>query len=247
MNHYFTTELGRMRTEEGIARADRYRLAQLARRSTSSGNRSRLSWSRATVYRRALAAVGVSALMLIGSSAVAQARPIGPGPTGDGVATDITASKHHPQVKGGNPGQPNRAEHAYDASATEDPNAYALQLRADYYERLLGEVPNDAVAEAALQLRAEYYQERLTEASDAIAHVRALNEPSTGGVSDPVAQLRAMNEPFSTTQAPGLEASNRPEQDFPLAQSIALIVGVLVLGAGALMVLTRREQSPKTV
>lgn len=60
MHSYFTTEIARMRTEEMIARADRYRLAQKARshkdrRADGQSRRTRL------VYRKALAAVALSA------------------------------------------------------------------------------------------------------------------------------------------------------------------------------------------
>jgi hypothetical protein len=303
MSHNFTTELGRMRTEEAIARADRFRLAQQAQRAKSQTGHSRLSWSRTFAYRRALAAVGLSALMLFGLVAVAQARPLGPGVDGDGIATDVTATKGHPKVKGHNPGQPVRSEHAYDSS-NYDPNAVALRLRAEYYRHLLGTGSNtdviadaralnmpsyavpgwspDAVADAralnepsgdpnavALRLRAEYYAQRYGHAAslstdaiadaralnepstggtvDAIADARALNEPSTGTVTDPIAQLRAMNEPFGTTNVPGVEASVEPANDFPLVQSLAVIAGIFVLGGGALMVVMRNQQSPKTI
>jgi len=58
MSHYFTTELGRMRTDEMIARADRYRLAQRVK-SVETG-KAQLSRTRSRVYRRVLAAVGLS-------------------------------------------------------------------------------------------------------------------------------------------------------------------------------------------
>lgn len=243
MSHYFTGELGRMRTDEAIASADRYRLAQLVRRSNSHDDRGRLSWSKAFSYRRALAAVGLSALILVAFGAFAQARPIGPDPVGDGIP-DITAPKHHPQVKGINLGQPNRSQHAFDRDSTQVANAHALELRADYYSRMLGRDPNAP----ALALRAEYYMQRLGSfPTDAIAQSRALNEPSSGPPIEAVAQLRAMNEPFSTTNVPGLEVADRPEQDFPFAQSIAIIAGILVLGAGALVVQGRKDQTPTTV
>jgi hypothetical protein len=59
MSHYFATELGRMRTEELIDRADRYRLAQKAVRSRE---KAQLSRTRIRVYRRVLAAVGLSSV-----------------------------------------------------------------------------------------------------------------------------------------------------------------------------------------
>jgi hypothetical protein len=60
MSHYFTTELGRMRTDEMIARADRYRLAQKARSVATDKGQSSRSPNR--VYRRVLAAVGLSSV-----------------------------------------------------------------------------------------------------------------------------------------------------------------------------------------
>jgi len=59
MSHYFTTELGRMRTDELIARADHYRLAQKA---TGSREKAHSARSRSRVYRRVLAAVGLSSV-----------------------------------------------------------------------------------------------------------------------------------------------------------------------------------------
>jgi hypothetical protein len=193
MSHNFTTEIGRMRTEEAIARADRYRLARQAQRAKSQGHK-RLSWSRTFVYRRVIAAVGLSALMLFGLVAVAQARPAGVGPSGE--VSDITATKNHPQVKGENPGQPVRSEHAYKgenpgqpvrsehAYIAGDPNAVALRLRAEYYR--------------------QRYSDVATFSGDAVAQLRALNEPSVGTI-DAVAQLRALNEPsVGTTDAVAL-------------------------------------------
>jgi hypothetical protein len=60
MSHYFTTELGRMRTDELIARADQYRLAQRAKAVAGSERQS--SRTRIRVYRRVLAAVGLSSV-----------------------------------------------------------------------------------------------------------------------------------------------------------------------------------------
>jgi hypothetical protein len=205
MSHNFMTEIGRMRTEEAIARADRYRLARQAQRAKSEGHK-RLSWSRTFVYRRVIAAVGLSALMLFGLVAVAQARPAGVGPSGE--VSDITATKNHPQVKGENPGQPVRSEHAYLAGENPgqpvrsehaylagDPNAVALRLRAEYYRQRYGHVAtfsSDAVAD----LRA--LNEPSVGTIDAVAQLRALNEPSSGTI-DTVAQLRALNEPSGGT------------------------------------------------
>jgi hypothetical protein len=88
MSHHFTTELGRMRTDEMIARADRYRLAQQARSHKQSEPKQvrsrRLS---IPVYRRVLAAFGLSIVMIVATSALAFARPAGPGPATESGAT----------------------------------------------------------------------------------------------------------------------------------------------------------------
>lgn len=94
MSHFFTTELGRMRSEEAIARADRYRLAQQAQQHNERKTPSRPS---RFVYRRALAAVGLSALVVVGTATAALAYPAGPG-TSSG--SDVVADRMHPQVKG---------------------------------------------------------------------------------------------------------------------------------------------------
>jgi hypothetical protein len=60
MSHYFTTELGQMRTDELIARADQYRLAQRAKADARSERQP--SRTRIRVYRRVLAAVGLSSV-----------------------------------------------------------------------------------------------------------------------------------------------------------------------------------------
>lgn len=64
MGPTFTTEIGRMRTQEAIARAEHYRLAQMARKSpepdgpvVAQRRRSFLSWKR-------LAGVATATLML---------------------------------------------------------------------------------------------------------------------------------------------------------------------------------------
>jgi hypothetical protein len=93
MNHFFTTELGRMRAEEAVARADRYRLAQQAQQHNE---RTTLSRPTRFAYRRALAAVGLSALVAIGTATAALAYPAGSGSTG----SDIVAEQDRPQVKG---------------------------------------------------------------------------------------------------------------------------------------------------
>jgi hypothetical protein len=104
MSHFFTTELGRMRTEEAIARADRYRLAQQAQQHNE---RTTVSRPARFAYRRALAAVGLSALVAIGTATAALAYPAGPG-TSSG--SDIVADRMHPQVKGVRVGIPVEAD-----------------------------------------------------------------------------------------------------------------------------------------
>ena len=94
MNHFFTTELGRMRAEEAVARADRYRLAQQAQQHKE---RTTLSRPARFAYRRALAAVGLSALVAIGTATAALAYPAGPGTS---TGSDIVAEQNRPLVKG---------------------------------------------------------------------------------------------------------------------------------------------------
>lgn len=226
MSHNFTSELGRMRTEEAIARADRYRLAHKVRRDDSRP--ARLSWSKKFAFRRGLAAVGLSSLIVVGLGAAALASPMGPGANGDGVV-NVTATKEH---QGTDSGQPARSEHAYESGAegNTDPNAVALELRAEYYAQRLGTAAGTG-----------------TWSVDKVADARSLNEPSSSNATDAVAQLRALNEPGTTAQGASLEASDSPETDFPLAQSVAVIAGILVLLAGAVIVTTRNKQSPKTV
>ena len=214
MSHYFTTELGRMRTEEAIARADRYRLAQQSRREKSGRESKRLSWSSSFVYRRALAAFGLSALMVLGFAALAFASPMGPGESGDGVANDITASKHHPQVKGANPGQPVRSQHTYGYTT---PSTTVAGLRAENFVQRFGYYPGAAgvagttghtsVAEAPntdaiSDLRALNEPAGVGTPLDAIADLRALNSPSIPSVvrTDAIADLRALNVPSLPSQ-----------------------------------------------
>jgi hypothetical protein len=279
MNHYFTTELGRIRTEEAIARADRFRLAQQVRQGKSDRKSSGISWSRALVYRRALAAVGLSALMVLGFAAVAAASPMGPGAGGDGVPTDITVTRNHPQVKGENPGQPVRSEHTYGHAG----HTTVAGLRAENFVQKFGYYPgaagvasesssNDSVAKVNLDAIADLRALNGSTAGssfDAVAQLRALNQPSVPGqVSteaiaqlralnqpsvptqariDAVAQLRALNQPTTGTEVAAVGASDRISDSFPLAQTVAVIAGIMVLLAGALMVATRNQQSPKTV
>jgi hypothetical protein len=89
VSHHFTTELGRMRTEEMIARADRYRLATQARKNKKAEPQQTPRTSRLgiPVYRRVLAAFGLSVVMIVATAALAFARPVGPGPTSESGAT----------------------------------------------------------------------------------------------------------------------------------------------------------------
>jgi hypothetical protein len=208
--------------------------------------------------RRAIAAVGLSAVMLLGFTAVAGARPLGPGPTGDGVATDITATKNGPQVKGNNPGQPVRSQHMFGGGLTRNEFINTFVQTHGYYPAALAD--DSASSTTVAGLRAENFVQRFgyypgaagvaekTDSSyaDAIADARALNGPSTVSHVDHVAQLRAMNEPVSPSAVAGVEASDRAD-NFPLAQSLAVIAGILVLIAAGFMILMRHQQSPKTV
>ena len=91
MHGHFTSEIGRMRNEESIARAERYRMAQLSRRSRPKVDAPRRT---ATVlYRRALAAVALSILMVLGLTTAAFAYPAGPGNSaGSGSNKGITGA-----------------------------------------------------------------------------------------------------------------------------------------------------------
>jgi len=60
MYQHFTGDLGRLRTDEMIVRAERYRLAQKARVASAHAGQSRVG--RAPVYRRVLAAAGLSSV-----------------------------------------------------------------------------------------------------------------------------------------------------------------------------------------
>ena len=214
MSHQFSTELGRFRTEEAIARADRYRLAHKVRREES--RRASSSPSTSFSFRRALAAVTLSCLMGICLATVALAIPAGPGAPGDGVTA--STGKHN------NPGQPVRSQHAYSTETRYGPNVDAIADSRALNEPSASPLPIHIVAQ-----------------------LRAMNSSLSSSKIDSVAQLRAMNEPFSTTNVPDLHASERSETSFPLLQSVAIITGILVLIAGALMVVARNQQSPRTV
>ena len=94
MHGHFTSEIGRMRNEESIARAERYRMTQLSRQSRRS--RPKVDAPRRTVavlYRRALAAVALSVLMVLGLATAAFAYPAGPGNSaGSGSNKGITGA-----------------------------------------------------------------------------------------------------------------------------------------------------------
>jgi hypothetical protein len=226
MSHQFSTELGRFRTEEAIARADRYRLAHNVRREESG--RASSSPSGSFSFRRALAAVTLSCLMGICLATVALAIPARPGGHGDGVTA--STGKHN------NPGQPVRSQHAYSPETRYGPNVDAIADSRALNEPSASPLPIHIVA----QLRA-------MDSSVSSAKIDAISQLRAPKRIDSVAQLRAMNEPFSTTNVPDLQASERSETNFPLVQSVAIITGILVLIAGALMVVARNQQSPRTV
>jgi len=63
------TEIGRMRREEAIARAENYRLAQIAKRRTEEAERPgerRLSPAWVLVYRKALKIAALSIVVITG-------------------------------------------------------------------------------------------------------------------------------------------------------------------------------------
>ena len=76
MNGYFATQIGRRRADEAIAQADRYRLMQPVRRGadTDPWRPRRLG---GLLYRRVLAAVALSMLVLLGTASMALAGPSG--------------------------------------------------------------------------------------------------------------------------------------------------------------------------
>jgi hypothetical protein len=88
MTGHFTTEIGRMRTEESIARAERYRLAQRsARRAETPAERPLRH--HALVWRKALQAVALSILFALLGASAALARPADVGP-GAGSGSAVT-------------------------------------------------------------------------------------------------------------------------------------------------------------
>jgi ABC-type Fe3+ transport system permease subunit len=88
MTGHFTTEIGRMRTQESLARAERYRLAQRATGRTESDTE-RPSWHRTLVWRKALQALALSVLFAVVGASAALARPadVGPGAGSGSVST----------------------------------------------------------------------------------------------------------------------------------------------------------------
>ena len=200
MSQYFTTELGRMRTEEMIARADRYRLAQQAKQRKQARKSEDRQSPRTELFafRRALTAVGLSVLMIVMVAGVALARPTGPG-DGPQVAAPVTD-----QVKGERPG-------------VEVPLSEAQKFvnRYGYYAGAGGVVEPQPTEAEKFVARYGYYA-------------------GAGGVveRDPV--------------APVTERSVDPESELPLA-AIAVVATLLILVAGAAMVVTRSQQSPTTV
>jgi hypothetical protein len=233
MSHQFTTEIGRLRTQDAIGRAERYRLTHKVR-----GQESRSTRSRGFAFGRALAAMTLSCLMGICLAAVALASPMGPGAHGDGV----TAA-----VKADNPGQPVRSEHAYSAGRTRDEFISRWAATQRHHPAVAsGRSDNWSVTTIA-DARALNEPSTSDTPIHVIAQLRALNEPVSSAKIDAIAQLRAMNEPFSTTNVSGPQASEYPETNFPLLQSVAIIMGILVLIAAALVVVGRNQQSPRTV
>lgn len=88
MTGHFTTEIGRMRTQESIARAERYRLAQSRARRAGTPREPSLRYH-ALVWRRALQAVALSILFAILGASAALARPADVGP-GAGSGSAVT-------------------------------------------------------------------------------------------------------------------------------------------------------------
>jgi hypothetical protein len=79
MTGHFTTEIGRMRTQESLARAEQYRLAQRVARRPESGPE-RPSRRQALMWRKALQALALSFLFAVLGASAALARPAGVGP-----------------------------------------------------------------------------------------------------------------------------------------------------------------------
>jgi cobalamin biosynthesis Mg chelatase CobN len=99
MTGHFTTEIGRMRTEESLARAERYRQAQRAA-SRADSHTERPSRHQTLIWRKALQALALSLLFAVLGASAALARPAGVGPgagsgpavTGPAVEAPATAT-----------------------------------------------------------------------------------------------------------------------------------------------------------
>ena len=88
MTGHFTTEIGRMRTQESLARAERYRRAQRATGRVET-HTERPSRHQTLVWRKALQALALSVLFAVVGASAAFARPadVGPGAGSGSVAT----------------------------------------------------------------------------------------------------------------------------------------------------------------
>jgi hypothetical protein len=94
MQGHFTTEIGRMRTQEAIARAERYRLTQ--RRARREAQEPLLP-GRTLMWRKALQALALSLLFLVLGAAAAVARPADVGPAA-GRGGVVTGGQVQPSV-----------------------------------------------------------------------------------------------------------------------------------------------------
>ena len=102
MYGHFNTEIGRMRAQESVARADRYRLAQRSARRAEP-LREQGSKHRVLVWRKALQAVALSIVVTVFAASAALARPADAGPaagsgspvTAPGVETPLQSAPTH--------------------------------------------------------------------------------------------------------------------------------------------------------
>lgn len=87
MSHQFTTEIGRLRIQESLARADRYRRAGTRRDKPTSGGT-------VSAYRKAFATAAGTLIFLLLTAGAASAAPMGPGSgsTSSGAAIDGPAA-----------------------------------------------------------------------------------------------------------------------------------------------------------
>jgi hypothetical protein len=88
MTGHFTTEIGRMRTQETLARAERYRRARRATGRIET-HAERPSRHQTLVWRKALQALALSVLFAVVGASAALARPadVGPGAGSGSVST----------------------------------------------------------------------------------------------------------------------------------------------------------------